>query len=76
MKFAVNLDDVPGSLARILALIAKQQANVLHIYHHRSEKDLSIYTTRVELEVETRGWDHLKEVAEALKKAGYGIEVQ
>jgi threonine dehydratase len=76
MKFAVNLDDVPGSLARLLALIAEHQANVLHIYHHRSEKDLSIYTSRVELELETRGWEHLGEVAEALKKAGYGIEVK
>ena len=76
MKFAVNLDDIPGSLAKLLALIAQQQANVLHIYHRRSEKDLSIYTTRVELELETRGWEHHKEVAEVLKKAGYGIEVK
>jgi threonine dehydratase len=31
MKFAVNLDDVPGSLAQLLTLISGLQANVLHI---------------------------------------------
>jgi threonine dehydratase len=75
MKFGVILDDVPGSLARLLTLIAQLQANVLQIYHHRSEEKLPIYTSRVELELETRGWDHLNEIAEALQEAGYSIEL-
>ena len=74
MKFAVNLDDIPGSLARLLTLIAGLEANVLHIHHHRSEKDLPTYMSRVELELETRGRDHLNHIAEALRKAGYWIE--
>jgi len=74
MKLAVNLDDVPGSLAQLLTLIAGLQANVLHIYHHRSEKDLPTHVSRVELELETRGLEHLNQVAEGLRKAGYWIE--
>jgi threonine dehydratase len=74
MKFAVNLDDVPGSLAQLLTLISGLQANVLHIYHHRSEKDLPTHMSRVELELETRGLEHLNQVAEALRKAGYWVE--
>jgi threonine dehydratase len=74
MKFAVNLDDIPGSLAQLLTSVAQLEANVLHIYHHRSEKDLPTYMSRVELELETRGWEHLNQIAEALRKAGYWIE--
>ncbi|MBW1859235.1 MAG: pyridoxal-phosphate dependent enzyme, partial [Deltaproteobacteria bacterium] len=59
MKFAVNLEDTPGSLAELLTLIAKLQANVLKIDHRRNEEDLPIYVSRVELELETRGWEHL-----------------
>ncbi len=74
MKFAVNLDDIPGSLAQLLTLVAQLEGNVLHIYHHRSEKDLPTYMSRVELELETRGWEHLNQIAGALRKAGYWIE--
>jgi threonine dehydratase len=76
MKFAVHLADTPGSLARLLTLIAQLQANVLQIDHHRNEEDLPIYVSRVELELETRGWEHLNEVAQALRKAGYPVELQ
>jgi threonine dehydratase len=71
MQLAVNLDDTPGSLAKLLSLIAQLQANVLQIDHHRNEENLPIYVSRVELELETRGWEHVDEVAEALRKAGY-----
>jgi threonine dehydratase len=75
MKLAVNLEDVPGSLAKLLSLIAALKANVLQIDHRRNEEDLPIYVSRVALELETRGWDHLNEVAEGLRDAGYAIEI-
>jgi threonine dehydratase len=71
MRFEVTLDDMPGSLSRLLNLIASMKANVLHIYHDRNLRDLAIYRTRVDLEIETRGPQHLEEVAAELKKAGY-----
>ena len=74
MKFAVILDDIPGALAQLLMLIAELQANVLHVYHHRSEENLPIGKSRVELDLETRGWEHLHEVTEVLQKAGYRFE--
>ena len=75
MKFGVILDDVPGSLARLLTLMARLQANVLQVHHRRSEENLPIYTSRVELDLETRGWEHLHEITEALREAGYSIEL-
>lgn len=76
MRFSVCLEDDPGSLARLLSLVADSRANILHIFHDRSGKDLPIYLSRVELELETRGPDHVKSIAFALKEAGYDIFIR
>lgn len=76
MRFEVTLDDMPGSLSRLLSLVASMKANVLHIYHDRNLRDLAIYRTRVDLEIETRGPQHLDEVAYELKKAGYRLKLK
>ena len=74
MRFSVCLDDLPGALARFLAIIARLKGNVLHIYHHRSGKDLPVYLSRVEVELETRGPAHISEILEELQRAGHQIQ--
>ncbi len=76
MRIRVRLDDTPGSLAKLLALISDQKANVLHIFHDRNVKDLPIYITRVDLELETRGYDHVDEIVRGLNAAGYALELR
>jgi len=71
MRLRVCLTDTPGSLAQLLALISALKANVLHIYHDRRARDLPIYVTRVDLEIETRGSDHIEEIIHKLNIAGY-----
>jgi len=73
MRFRVSLDDTPGSLAKLLTLISGLKANVLHIVHERNVKDLPIYVTRVDLELETRGPDHVDEITRELNTAGYEL---
>jgi threonine dehydratase len=73
MRFSVALEDMPGSLSRLLFLIAGLKANVLHIFHDRSGRDLPIHLSRVELELETRGPEHVEQVARELKEAGYSV---
>ncbi len=73
MRFSVALEDMPGSLSRLLFLIAGLKANVLHIFHDRSGMDLPIHLSRVELELETRGPAHVEQVAHELKGAGYSL---
>ncbi len=76
MRIRVRLTDAPGSLAQLLALISGLKANVLHIYHDRSARDLPIYVTRVDLELETRGPDHVEKIARKLNIAGYEMELR
>jgi len=74
MHFSVWLEDSPGSMARLLGLLADQEANVVHIHHARNESGVAINYTRVDLELETRGFEHIKEIERAMEKAGYGYK--
>ena len=76
MRLRVRMDDIPGSLAKLLALVAQLKANVLHIYHDRSVRDVPLYVTHVELELETRGPAHVQEIDQALTAAGYEFRSQ
>ena len=76
MRFGAVLADSPGVLARMLDLVAGLKANVLHIHHDRNLRDLPIYYTRVELELETRGSGHIEEISTRLRDAGYRIELR
>ncbi|MDR3557861.1 MAG: threonine ammonia-lyase [Syntrophobacteraceae bacterium] len=71
MRFSVKLDDEPGALARLLLIIAAARANVLQIYHKRGGADLPVRKSRVELEIETRNFAHIREIEAALSRAGY-----
>jgi threonine dehydratase len=74
MRISVCLDDAPGSLSRLLARVARLEANVLNIFHDRNVLDIPINVTRVELELETRGAKHVAAVLKDLVAAGYALE--
>ena len=76
MRFSACIDDVPGSLARLLDAVAEKGGNVLSIHHARGGLDHSLFRTRVELEVEARGFDHIEEMREVVEARGYEIMVR
>ncbi len=76
MRFSVRMDDVPGALAKLLGIIAGVKANVLHIYHNRGGADMSIYQSMVELEIETRNFEHIREVEAVLNQTGYDMKLR
>jgi threonine dehydratase len=76
MRFSACIDDVPGSLSRLLGLVAERGGNVLSIHHARGGRGLSLFKTRVELEVETRSFGQIEDITEALKARGYEIKVR
>jgi threonine dehydratase len=67
-----RLPDRPGSLARLLALVAERGANLLDVQHIREGLDLHIRETAVQLVLETRGPAHAEQVTVAVRDAGYG----
>ncbi len=75
LKLKVELDDVPGSLAKLSADIAATRANISLITHDRRSKALPIGRAEVHLELETRGFEHIQEVVGFLTRQGYEVDV-
>jgi threonine dehydratase len=75
IRIRVSLSDTPGSLAQLLSRVADLKANVLHIYHDRNVKDLPMYITRVDLELETRSKAHVEKIVTELGGSGYEIQL-
>jgi threonine dehydratase len=69
-RLRVMVPDVPGSLARILAIVAESQANILAIEHDRVGTRLEFGQASVEITAETRGFEHVAAIVDTLHAAG------
>lgn len=68
MTVEVALDDVPGSLRTLLGHVAGLEANVLTIEHNRTSAKAPFGKTFVTLHLETRGEEHVEDIARELAK--------
>jgi threonine dehydratase len=68
------INDVPGALSQLLAVVARYQANVLDIEHERVGEQLELGQTQIDLLLETRGFSHLEEIESGLQAAGVPTE--
>lgn len=75
LKLKVELDDVPGALARLATEIAETRANISIITHDRRSESLPIGKTEVIVELETRGAEHIQDVIRHLSQSGHKLEV-
>jgi threonine dehydratase len=69
-----RVEDRPGELARLLALIAGERVNVLAVDHHREGMDLPVTGTEIELTLSTRDEEHCGELLARLAEWGYPTE--
>ena len=74
VRLLTELPDLPGSLQRMLAIIARREANVLQISHDRLDSHVSFGQTLVEIRLETRDFLHAGEVVRALEENGYKVQ--
>jgi threonine dehydratase len=68
MRLKVLLADKPGSLQRLTKIIADTRANIMYIEHDRIKSGVAIGQAEVELLLETRGIEHVKEIRRLLKR--------
>ena len=71
-KFAIEVADKPGELSRVTQIIAKQGANVISSLHERSSGS-SITGCNIRVTLETRDFEHINTIKQALQDAGYNI---
>lgn len=70
-RLTVRLRDLPGSLARVTAAIGEANANIEEVHHQRAFTNLPLQDAEVQFVLETRGFDHARQVAAKIEAAGF-----
>ncbi|WP_310566042.1 threonine ammonia-lyase [Hydrogenophaga sp.] len=74
-RIQVNARDVPGNLARITSVVAEAGANIDEVHHQRAFTLLAAQNVAIELVLQTRGREHVQQVIEALRAAGFDTQL-
>lgn len=69
-RLICHITDRPGGLAKLTQVIAATGASVKEIFHDRNFGPTDISSVAVHCILETRDFNHIREVDEALKSAG------
>jgi len=75
-RVRVSARDVPGVLAQLTTTVAAAGANVDEVHHQRAFTMLAAQNVDIELVLQTRGREHLAQVLEAVRQAGFVAEEQ
>ena len=71
MKLKIELPDTPGVLGRLTSLLGEHRAHIVQVMHDRLRSGLPLDIAFVEITVETRSFEHQKEILDSLKASGY-----
>lgn len=69
----IELVDKPGQLKSVSALIADMGGNVISIHHERANEGSDVNGCYLMITLETRNFDHMNEIKDALVKAGFKL---
>lgn len=72
-QLTIELMDKPGQLEGVSHTIAKSGGNVISVHHERANEGSDINGCYLRLELETRNFEHIQEIREALTKKGFKI---
>ena len=70
-RILVEVTDLPGSLARVTAIIAQQNANIEQVHHQRTFTSLAVQNAELDLVLKTRNHEHVEQIVAALHRAGF-----
>ena len=72
-RFTATVSDRPGGMAKLTQVIADAGASVLEINHDRAFSGPEVFSTSVEVTVETADHDHIQALRERLHEADFGV---
>src|SRR5512140_293627 len=73
VRVSVALQDKPGQLAKVSAIIANHRANVIEVHHTRAFA-YRFGDTTLQLTLAPRVPEHVEEILKALRERGYQVE--
>ncbi len=69
----IQLVDKPGQLTGVATIIAKLGGNVTAVHHERADANSDINGCFLRIQLETRNFEHLNEIKQALTDKGFKI---
>ena len=75
VRLRLMIGDLPGQLARVAGLIGKAGGNIVEVQHQRLFGGVVAKSAELDVTVETRGRDHLRELVAALQADGFKVRV-
>jgi threonine dehydratase len=73
-RLRIHLVDRPGALYQLTKIIAEARANIVQTSHDRAYYGVNLGDTVIDVTLETRGFDHITEIAQQLTAGGYRHE--
>lgn len=75
LRLRTLVTDKPGSLQKLLSVLADSGANVISIVHDRIKPNVPIKQAEVDITLETRNARHIEEIVVLLQTRGYIVEI-
>jgi threonine dehydratase len=74
IRMRIHLPDYPGALHRLTGVLAEHRANIVQTAYDRTYFGVDLGNTAIDLTMETRGSEHVKELTKALEAEHYQFE--
>lgn len=74
VRLRIHLPDYPGALHRLTGVLARHRANIVQTSYDRTYFGVDLGNTAIDLTMETRGSEHVKELTAALIAEEYLFE--
>jgi len=75
LRLRVRIDDQPGKMAELSAVIADHDANIQTVRHDRAMEDLDVGEAYLIFQVETTGEAHARRIVDHIADHGYSVDV-
>lgn len=69
----IEMIDKPGQLKEVASIIAGLGANVVRVNHNHGDENSAINGCILKVSLETKNFEHLEQIKQALKKAKYNV---
>lgn len=69
----MELDDKPGQLLEVNAVLAALGANVISVYHERSAYSQKINACTLKVKIETRNMEHVELIKKTFREKGFNL---
>ncbi|HEY4999401.1 MAG TPA: threonine ammonia-lyase [Usitatibacter sp.] len=70
-RVMVEVRDLPGSLAKVTACIAEQNASIEEVHHQRTFTQVAVQNVEIDVVLKTRNREHVEQIVQALQRCGF-----